>query len=818
MIRLQSIALRNFRGILDLDVSLEGRSFAIQGPNGSGKSGVVDAIEFALTGNISRLSGPGTAGLTVARHGPHVDFDSAQSEVTLSVILPDNKTLASIKRSPHRPRAPVITPDNTDTQRLFAYLEKHPEFVLSRRQIIRYILTEAGKRREEIQSLLKMERVERFRASLKTASTTLARELVAADSSRQAFETALKTALSVPDISDATVLAETNRIRALAGVQALSDLGPAARLDADVVPESPETPSAVSRRAVLADLSTFRNLYNEDLLRIAEADLSAFTESVSELRADPSLLAEVEREQFLDMGLQFFDDQFCPFCDTQWDAAALRQLVNEKLGRLARGKQLKRNLIALAAPVLARLQSLELPLKSLAAASRTLNTTGHQQLTAATSSIGLIKMALSSSAQFLSFESQPLSVITDAAPLEAALASLDTAASALPDESARAGATALLLQAQPRFVDVRQSLKTHAAAKEAAERASLALTLFDQTAEDVLNALYGQVQANFVTYYRFIHQDDESAFSAELKREAASVELGVDFYGRGHFPPAAYHSEGHQDGMGLCLYLALMRQVLGRSFTFAVLDDVVMSVDSAHRRGVCRLLKEHFPETQFILTTHDKVWLGQLHSTGVVRKRDALQFTNWSVDRGPLLRARIEVWDDIDAKLRLDEVNDAAGTLRRHLEEVSFDLADQLRAPVPLRADSGYMLSDLLPGVTSRWKELLGKAIAAAHSWGLIELQASLLERKATFQDVLAASNIEQWALNPAVHYNQWENFSREDFSPVVAAFKALLKCFRCPQCDLWLYAEPAIPSPESVRCPCGAGSMNLALKPKEPS
>jgi wobble nucleotide-excising tRNase len=92
------------------------------------------------------------------------------------------------------------------------------------------------------------------------------------------------------------------------------------------------------------------------------------------------------------------------------------------------------------------------------------------------------------------------------------------------------------------------------------------------------------------------------------------VGLGFDddFYGPGHFPPGAYHSEGHQDGMGLCLYLALM--LLGKNFTFAVLDDVLMSVDAGHRRQVCTLLKESFPDTQFIFTTHDEIWLRHMKS------------------------------------------------------------------------------------------------------------------------------------------------------------------------------------------------------------
>ena len=70
MIRIYKIHIREFRGIRELTLDLRGQNFAACGPNGTGKSGIVDAIEFALTGNISRLAGEGTGGLSVKAHGP----------------------------------------------------------------------------------------------------------------------------------------------------------------------------------------------------------------------------------------------------------------------------------------------------------------------------------------------------------------------------------------------------------------------------------------------------------------------------------------------------------------------------------------------------------------------------------------------------------------------------------------------------------------------------------------------------------------------------------------------------------------------------
>jgi DNA repair exonuclease SbcCD ATPase subunit len=73
VIKLESVHIEEVRGIRKLDLDLRKEKFAISGPNGSGKSGVIDAIEFGLTGQMGRLTGRGTKGLSVSDHGPHVD-------------------------------------------------------------------------------------------------------------------------------------------------------------------------------------------------------------------------------------------------------------------------------------------------------------------------------------------------------------------------------------------------------------------------------------------------------------------------------------------------------------------------------------------------------------------------------------------------------------------------------------------------------------------------------------------------------------------------------------------------------------------------
>jgi DNA repair exonuclease SbcCD ATPase subunit len=87
MIKVLKLEAEEFRGIRKLSIEFGGENFAICGRNGTGKSGIVDALEFGLTGNISRPSGKGTGDISLKDHAPHVDSrnrpDKARVKLTV---------------------------------------------------------------------------------------------------------------------------------------------------------------------------------------------------------------------------------------------------------------------------------------------------------------------------------------------------------------------------------------------------------------------------------------------------------------------------------------------------------------------------------------------------------------------------------------------------------------------------------------------------------------------------------------------------------------------------------------------------------------
>jgi len=107
-------------------------------------------------------------------------------------------------------------------------------------------------------------------------------------------------------------------------------------------------------------------------------------------------------------------------------------------------------------------------------------------------------------------------------------------------------------------------------------------------------------------------------------------------------------------------------------------------------------------------------------------------------------------------------------------------------------------------------------AKATAQSWGDNAGFDAITQCHSAFTTAVIKSNSEQWEINPAVHYNEWANFQRQDFVPVVAAYRELERQFECPSCGDLIYLVQTGKTKEAVRCGCAKVNFNLKAKPKD--
>lgn len=816
MIQLEHLHIEDFRGIRLIDLPLGSKSFAVHGPNGSGKSGVVDAIDFALTGVISRLAGAGTGGVTLLKHGPHVSKrdDPSAAIVKLTVKDVDSGETAVLTRNIKAPNKVLLDPDTPAMRAAIAEAQAHPELTLSRREIIKYVVSKPADRASEVQALLKLNRLDEYRKLLRSALTKTSTELTSATNERESAETSFLAHLDTPKLLVGEIARIINAHRSTLGLMPVE----AVTIDTDFAEGL--TVEAVTRSINLATALRESKELNEYLAAVddIEQKRTNLNEALQALVDDPTLLDSLKHRQMVEVGLAALDSSSCPLCDTEWaDIKALREHLTTKLERSNEAQALRQQISTVGDAYKQVVNALREKIgKVIASAESYGDAELPHELRTWSATLLTHVQSLGATADTIIAARTSLSTAAYAAPAGVVkkLATLEDRISKEPDQSATDAARTFLTVAKDRWGRARTARAQEAKAIAVRDTAQTIYTEYSTVSDDALKGLYSTVEADFSRFYSFINSDDEKSFRAILTPATGSLGLEVDFYDKGKFPPTAYHSEGHQDGMGVCLYLALVKQLLGENFRYAVLDDVVMSVDVNHRRQFCELLKKEFPDVQFIITTHDEVWARQMQTASLVTSKAQARFYGWTVDGGPVYEQG-NIWERIDEDLAKDDVAGAALKLRMRLEAAAGDIAETIGGRVAYRGDGNYDPSDFLSAIKGRYSDLLKMAADSASSWNNKEAQAAVEEKKQARAKIVPEQEDESWLVNALVHNNDWANASVNDFKPVLKASREFLGLFMCdnPECGSWI---KVLGRPEkSLECDCGKFNLNLKKKKK---
>ncbi|MCP8322097.1 MAG: hypothetical protein H3Z52_14355, partial [archaeon] len=190
----------------------------------------------------------------------------------------------------------------------------------------------------------------------------------------------------------------------------------------------------------------------------------------------------------------------------------------------------------------------------------------------------------------------------------------------------------------------------------------------------------------------------------------ASTALKIESFGREGEDPRALTSEGHQDSLGLCIFLAFVKK-FNKNCPLVILDDVVTTIDAQHRSSICELLSDEFNDHQLIITTHDEVWYEQLCShqraIGISGNCMNLKITRWSTQTGPIISPYKPRWERIQEKINSSDKQGAGNEGRQYLEWVLKEICKTTIAPLPLKEPPLYTVAELLAPAKKRIEELI---------------------------------------------------------------------------------------------------------------
>lgn len=709
----------------------------------------------------------------------------------------------------------------SDRPRLDQALEvaKRGQHILTRRDILRFITAAPLERAVQVQDLLNIAEIEEVRTTIVKVRGELERTATAERRAKDACWTRVAATAGLTRYDTAAMLSVVNEHRMVLGGAPLHELRADAVQEGLTPPGSRNEVSGPNLQLVQQDIERLRKAVSQALLTAEKPRDEQLREMLQSLRSDPMVHRAADWQRLAQLGLSLMDDTgSCPLCATDWPPGELRDRIGAQI-ELASALQAKLAEIASTTTRIRRYTDTVLELaRNVHTAATTLGGSAPSALMGWIGSLEELVSCLDSPFERYPDAPEHSCGFYEVLSGDAIPAVLDDVLALAQDTLPQTSPAQTAWDALTRMQENLRTAEAQAAQAESADRAyrrsATLLSGFLAARDAVLEELYSSVQDRFVDLYRMVHDEDEAQFSASLVPDGAGLDMSVSFHGRGAHPPHALHSEGHQDSMGICLFLALAEKLADGVLDLVILDDVVMSVDADHRRQVGQMLATSFPGKQFLIVTHDRTWSNQLRSVGVVTHKTTMEFFNWSLSAGPQVSAEVDQWKRIERDLDDGDISAAAAKLRRGAEEFFASTCDALRGKVPYKLTGRWELGDFMPATISEYKSLLRKAKQAASSWGSAEEVARVEELESTCDQIVARTQSEQWAVNTAVHYNEWSRLAPEDFRPVVEAFRDLYGVFRCVRCEGTIALAMSGPAPSNLRCSCSAVNLNLVRRP----
>lgn len=827
--KILKLEIKNIRGIPDFQIEPKGKSLVIYGPNGSGKSAVIDALDFLLTGKIARLIGEGTEDVSLREYGPHIDkvSDLSKVEVKAEIQVPGINDKISIHRKMQNPNELVYDAKYDAQLSQILELLNRGQYVFTRREVLKLITSKSSTRAQEIQKVLKLIELENTRANLVKVFNESKREY---NTAKEALERAKQSILSITGETrylDSEVLKFINDQRIKLGGKKIDSL--ISNKIQEGIDGVKVNPSSINHSLLSERITNIKSTEIDKISsNLSEAD-STLKSIVTKIKEDELASWNAKRYNFTKEGIKLIRETGeCPLCDQEWPKGELKNYLQERVeSELTRQTELTENSTTIidnsnAFKIkLLQLQELVKPLLQFEAAkSNEILTEGESIISNWIDSLTNLSTALINPLENYTnekFSSDVVKKLFSPDSSDEKLKKLEDEIKKLfPEATPEQTAWDNLTKLVERIKIVEECQITYENSLLVFNRATELGKAYVEARDEILESLYDKIKDRFVGLYKEMHGTDEEGFNASFTPQDSGLKLKVDFYGRGLHPPNAMHSEGHQDSMGVCLFLALSEHLNTSLIDLIILDDVVMSVDVGHRRAFCSVLANNFPDKQFIITTHDTTWANQIRGEGLVSSKQMLKFFDWSVDVGPKIHYEADVWNRIDEDLRKNDISAASAKLRNGLEEFTRFVCHNLRAKVPYTLDDGGSLGDFLPAAIGAYNDLLGKAKVSANSWNNRDEVERLKEIDEKGKEIIKRALGDQWTINTTVHYNAWASLSKEDFSPVVSAFKELCNSvFSCDNegCESVLKVTFDGATTSGVRCKCGKVNWNLIKK-----
>lgn len=226
--------------------------------------------------------------------------------------------------------------------------------------------------------------------------------------------------------------------------------------------------------------------------------------------------------------------------------------------------------------------------------------------------------------------------------------------------------------------------------------------------EEFISAFSGKINE----YYQYMNPDEPfqelQIITIGEDDELNGITIQYKYNGNWVSPPQKYFSESHLNCFGISFFLASV-DAFNNTNKFILLDDVISSFDSAHRKRFAELLFEKFPKHQFIVLTHEWDWYSNMVKPLAKKKGWLIKEINWSETKGTHFdETPSEQKEFIEHSIAEGKVKNLGNPLRQYLEGMLKNIAINIDAKMSFRYNENNehrMPNELLMGIRSEIKK-----------------------------------------------------------------------------------------------------------------
>jgi len=225
---------------------------------------------------------------------------------------------------------------------------------------------------------------------------------------------------------------------------------------------------------------------------------------------------------------------------------------------------------------------------------------------------------------------------------------------------------------------------------------------------------------NFITtfsgkineYYQFMNPDEPfqgiKIVTIGDEDELNGITIEYKYNGNWVSPPQKYFSESHLNCFGLSFFLASVNAFNNKN-NFILLDDVISSFDSTHRKRFAELIFEKFSKYQIILLTHEIDWFTNFVSPLAKKKGWLINEIKWTEEKGTHFEDKpSDLREIIEKDLAESKVVNLGNPIRQYLEHSLKEIALNLEAKLSFKyndSNEHRMPYELIMGIKSEIKK-----------------------------------------------------------------------------------------------------------------